>query len=51
MYLKLIGLLHFKHIWDSFTNCSSGTSIRVGAFTAGICDFVTFFVSINAYGN
>ncbi|MFS7949081.1 hypothetical protein Hanom_Chr06g00567371 [Helianthus anomalus] len=27
------------------------TSIRAGAFDAGICDFVTLFVSVNASGN
>ena len=46
-----IGLPRFRRILDSFDNCPPGTLIRVGAFTAGICDFVTFFVSIKASGN
>ena len=44
-------LPHFRHILDSFVNCHTGTSIRAGVFAIGICDFVTFFVSMNASGN
>ena len=51
MYFESIGLPRFKLIFYSFANCSSGTSIRVGAFAVKICDFVTFFVSIKASGN
>ncbi|RVW98763.1 Cation/H(+) antiporter 20 [Vitis vinifera] len=44
------GLPRFRRILDSFVNCPTGTSIRAGVFAAGICDFVTFFVSMNASG-
>ena len=47
----LIGLPHFKHVLYLFAFCPSGASICVGAFIAGICDFVTFFESTNAFGN
>ena len=47
----LIGLPCFRHILDSFVNCPTWTSIHVGVFTVGICDFVTFFVSMNASGS
>ena len=50
MSFEPIGLSCFKHILDSFTNYSSRTPIRVREFTSRICDFVTFFVSINASG-
>ena len=47
-----IGLPHFKHVLNSlsmtFSNCLSRTSICVGVFTAGTCDFVTFFISMRA---
>ena len=45
------GLPRFRHILDSFINCPTGTSIRAGVFAVGICDFVTFFVSMSAFGN
>ena len=51
MSFKMIGLSHFKHILDSFVNRPSGTSVRGGAFPAEICDFLTFFLSINEFGN
>ena len=50
MSFGMIGIPRFKRILYSFTNCPSGISIHVGAFAARICDFVTFFVSINAFG-
>ena len=47
-----IGLPRFRRILGSFANCPSRTLIRAGAiFVAGICDFVTIFVLINAFGN
>ena len=48
---KTIYLPHFMRILDSFANCPSDTSIRVGVFAAEICDFVTFFISIKASSN
>ena len=50
MSFEPICLSRFKRILDSFANYHSKTLIRVGAFTSRICDFVTFFVSINASG-
>ena len=41
----------FRRILDSFVNYPIGTSIHAGVFVVGICDFVTFFVSMNASGN
>ena len=41
----------FKHILDSFVNYPIGTSIHAGVFAGEICDFVTFFVSMNAFRN
>ena len=41
----------YKRILDLFVNCPSRTSIRAGVFAAGICDFVTFFVSIKTSSN
>ena len=53
--LKPIGLSHFWHSVDEFANtledCPVGTSILIGAFTTGICDLVTFLMSVNASGN
>ena len=46
-----IGLPHFRSILDSFSNCPLGTLIHARAFAVGICDFVTFFVSIKASSN
>ena len=46
-----IGLPRFRHNLYSFANCPLRTSIRTRVFEVGICDFVTFFVSIKAYGN
>ena len=46
-----IGLPCFKRVLDSFSFCPLGVSIRVGAFTVGKCDFVTFFALTNASGN
>ena len=51
IFFESIGLPRFKRILDSFANCPLGTSIHVEPFTARICDFVTFFVSIKAYVN
>ena len=47
---ELIGLPCFRRILDSFSNYHSRISIRIGIFTIGIYDFVTFFVSIKASG-
>ena len=44
-------LLCFRRILHSFVNCPTRTSIRVGVFAVGVCDFVTFFISMNASGN
>ena len=46
-----IGLSCFRCILDSFANYPSRISICAEVLVAGICDFVTFFVSIKAYGN
>ena len=46
-----IGLPQFKRVLDSFAFCPLGTSIRAGAFTAGICDFITFVALTNASDN
>jgi hypothetical protein len=45
--LEPIGLPHFFCIVTS----TGVISIRAGAFKAGICDLVTLFVYVNAYGN
>ena len=46
-----MGLPRFERVLDSYAFCHSVISTRVGTFAAGICDFVTFFVSTNASGN
>ena len=51
MYFEPIGLPHFKHILDSFANYPSRTPIRSRVFATGICDFVTFFLLVNASSN
>ena len=51
MSFEPIGPPHFRRILDPFSNCLSWTSIRARAFAVEKCDFVTFFVSIKAYGN
>ena len=52
---ELMGLPRFRCVLDSFamtfSNCPSGTSICVGAFTGGTCDFVTFLISVKSSGN
>ena len=51
--LEPIGLPRFMRGLDSLalTICPSGTCIFAGAFTAGICDLVILFISVNASGN
>ena len=46
-----MGLPRFERVLDLNAFCPSVISTRVGIFAAGICDFVTFFVSTNASGN
>ena len=46
-----MGLPRFERVLDSNTFFPSVISTRVGTFAAGICDFVTFFVSTNASSN
>ena len=52
-YLEPIGLSRFKRSLDSLAvwYCPSGTSILIGAFTAGTCDLITFLGSVNESGN
>ena len=45
-----MGLPRFERVLDSYAFCLSVISTRAGTFAAGICDFVTFFVSTNASG-
>ena len=51
MSFDLMGLPRFERILESYVFCHSVISTRAGTFAAGICDFVTFFVSTNASGN
>ena len=51
MYFDPMGLPRFERVLDSYAFCSSVISTRAGTFAAGICDFVTFFLSKNEYGN
>ena len=46
-----MGLPRFESVLDSYAFCPSVISTYAGTFAAGICDFVTFFVSTNASGN
>ena len=46
-----MSLPRFERVLDSYAFCPSVISTRAGTFAAGICDFVTFFVSTNASGN
>ena len=50
-FFELISLLCFKHIVYSFINCLVGVPICVRVFANEICDFVTFFISMNAFDN
>ena len=45
------GLSHFRRILDSFVNHPTRTSIHVEVFATKICDFITFFLLMNASGN
>ena len=40
-----------KRVLDSYVFCHSVISTRARTFAAGICDFVTFFISTNVSGN
>ena len=51
MSFDLMGLPRFERVLDSYAFCPSVISTRAGTFAAGICDFVTFYVSTNASGN
>ena len=48
------GLPRFRRICDSevmtLVDGPFGTSIQIGTFTVGICDFVILFESVNASG-
>ena len=46
-----MGLPRFERVLDSYAFCPSVILTRPGTFAAEICDFVTFFVSTNAFGN
>ena len=46
-----MGLPRFERVLDSNAFCPSMISTCDGTFAVGICDFVTFFVSTNTFGN
>ena len=46
-----MGLPRFERVLDSNAFYPSVISTHAGTFAAGICDFVTFFVSANTSGN
>ena len=48
---ELTSLPRFRCILDSIINYPARTSICVGVFAVRTCDFVTFFVSMNASSN
>ena len=51
MSFNPMGHPRFERVLDSYAFCLSVISTRARTFAAGICDFVTFFVSTNASGN
>ena len=50
-FFEPTGLPHFRCILDSFYNYPTWTSICIRVFAVRICDFITFFISMNASGN
>ena len=51
MYFDPMGISRLERVLDSYAFFYSVISTRAGTFAARICDFVTFVVSTNAYGN